>query len=74
MDRLSSIEPCSDCTKETVSEKWQPSWWAPAALAAFVGISRTQDYWHHWEDVCVGAVIGLCTAAMVGGAVQVEST
>lgn len=38
--------------------------WAPAVLAAAVGISRTQDYWHHWEDVCAGAVIGLCTAAL----------
>jgi hypothetical protein len=38
--------------------------WAPAALAAAVGISRTQDYWHHCEDVCAGAVIGLSTAAL----------
>ena len=38
--------------------------WAPAVLATFVGISRTQDYWHHWEDVCVGALIGLSTSAL----------
>lgn len=35
----------------------------PVTLAAYVGISRAQDYWHHWEDVVVGAVIGVATAS-----------
>ena len=30
----------------------------PWFCALFVGLSRIADYWHHWEDVLVGGVIG----------------
>ena len=28
--------------------------------ATFVGITRIDDYWHHWTDVFTGAAIGGC--------------
>lgn len=31
----------------------------PFLLAALVGVSRVDDYWHHWQDVFGGAIIGL---------------
>ena len=31
----------------------------PLLLASLVGISRVDDYRHHWEDVFVGGLIGL---------------
>lgn len=31
----------------------------PILLAALVGVSRVDDYWHHWQDVFAGGVIGL---------------
>ncbi|KAK9676247.1 hypothetical protein RND81_11G064200 [Saponaria officinalis] len=31
----------------------------PLLLAALVGVSRVDDYWHHWTDVFAGALIGL---------------
>jgi len=37
---------------------------APLAFAMYVGLSRIQDYWHHSEDVIVGAIIGLGSAAL----------
>lgn len=30
----------------------------PLLLASLVGISRVDDYRHHWEDVFVGGLIG----------------
>lgn len=30
----------------------------PLLVAALVGVSRVDDYWHHWEDVFGGALIG----------------
>ncbi|KAG0582293.1 hypothetical protein M758_3G048400 [Ceratodon purpureus] len=30
--------------------------------ATFVGVTRIDDYWHHWTDVCTGASIGIVTA------------
>lgn len=31
----------------------------PLLLALWVGLSRLQDYWHHWEDVAAGYALGL---------------
>ncbi|KAF8025214.1 hypothetical protein BT93_F2147 [Corymbia citriodora subsp. variegata] len=35
----------------------------PLLLAALVAISRVDDYWHHWQDVFAGALIGSIIAA-----------
>ncbi|CAN8260629.1 unnamed protein product [Cochlearia groenlandica] len=32
---------------------------APLLFAALVGISRVDDYWHHWQDVFAGGLLGL---------------
>ncbi|KAJ8583313.1 PAP2-domain-containing protein, partial [Rhizopogon salebrosus TDB-379] len=34
----------------------------PFAVAAFVAISRTMDYRHHWHDVLTGSALGLTLA------------
>eukprot|EP00884_Botryococcus_braunii_P005502 jgi/Botrbrau1/14953/Bobra.0018s0056.1 len=31
----------------------------PLCGAIWIGITRLQDYWHHWEDVVVGFFLGL---------------
>ncbi|MFS7996602.1 putative phosphatidate phosphatase [Helianthus anomalus] len=31
----------------------------PYLFAALVGVSRVDDYWHHWTDVFTGMIIGL---------------
>lgn len=32
---------------------------APLLLAALVGVSRVDDYWHHWQDVFAGGLLGI---------------
>ncbi|XXG65460.1 hypothetical protein AAC387_Pa05g3155 [Persea americana] len=34
----------------------------PLLVAALVGISRVDDYWHHWQDVFTGGLIGITVA------------
>ncbi|XP_010681726.2 lipid phosphate phosphatase 2 [Beta vulgaris subsp. vulgaris] len=36
---------------------------SPILLAAMVGVSRVDDYWHHWQDVFAGGLIGLVIAS-----------
>ncbi|CAO1947873.1 unnamed protein product [Urochloa humidicola] len=37
---------------------------APLLLAALVAVSRVDDYWHHWQDVCTGGLLGLTIASI----------
>ncbi|CAA2991870.1 lipid phosphate phosphatase 2-like [Olea europaea subsp. europaea] len=34
----------------------------PILSACLVGVSRVDDYWHHWQDVFAGGVLGLVVA------------
>ncbi|KAL4582495.1 hypothetical protein LXL04_007045 [Taraxacum kok-saghyz] len=34
----------------------------PLLVASLVGISRVDDYWHHWQDVFAGGLIGMTMA------------
>ncbi|XP_020536804.1 lipid phosphate phosphatase 2 isoform X2 [Jatropha curcas] len=34
----------------------------PLLVACLVGISRVDDYWHHWQDVFAGGLLGLVIA------------
>ncbi|KAM0961288.1 hypothetical protein ACFX2I_020582 [Malus domestica] len=35
----------------------------PLLAASLVGISRVDDYWHHWQDVFAGGLLGLVVAS-----------
>ncbi|KAG7981144.1 hypothetical protein I3843_05G217800 [Carya illinoinensis] len=35
----------------------------PILLAALVGVSRVDDYWHHWQDVFAGGLLGMTIAS-----------
>jgi membrane-associated phospholipid phosphatase len=30
-----------------------------------VAVSRVDDYWHHWQDVCTGGVLGTYVGALL---------
>ncbi|XVF71563.1 hypothetical protein PTKIN_Ptkin12aG0048200 [Pterospermum kingtungense] len=34
----------------------------PLLVASLVGVSRVDDYWHHWQDVFTGGLLGLVVA------------
>ncbi|KAJ4709867.1 lipid phosphate phosphatase 2-like [Melia azedarach] len=34
----------------------------PLLAASLVAVSRVSDYWHHWQDVFAGGIIGLAVA------------
>ncbi|RDX65977.1 putative lipid phosphate phosphatase 4, partial [Mucuna pruriens] len=36
----------------------------PLLIAALVGITRVDDYWHHWTDVFAGGIIGLTVSSI----------
>ncbi|KAK9925813.1 hypothetical protein M0R45_023078 [Rubus argutus] len=36
----------------------------PILGAALVGVSRVDDYWHHWQDVFAGGLLGLVIASI----------
>jgi hypothetical protein len=36
----------------------------PLLFAALVGISRVDDYWHHWQDVFAGGLLGLAISTI----------
>nr|GMC94997.1 lipid phosphate phosphatase 2-like isoform X1 [Ipomoea batatas] len=36
--------------------------WLPLLFASLVGISRVDDYWHHWQDVFAGGLLGFVVA------------
>lgn len=31
----------------------------PLLMASLVAVSRVDDYWHHWQDVFAGGLLGL---------------
>lgn len=36
----------------------------PLLAASLVGVSRVDDYWHHWQDVFAGGLLGLVVATI----------
>ncbi|KAK1380761.1 Lipid phosphate phosphatase [Heracleum sosnowskyi] len=36
----------------------------PLLVATLVGVSRVDDYWHHWQDVFAGGLLGLVVATI----------
>lgn len=40
----------------------------PIVAAAMIAVTRTEDYRHHWQDVTVGGLMGLCIGYFVSPA------
>lgn len=36
----------------------------PIILALVIAISRVDDYWHRWQDITVGAIVGITTSSI----------
>ncbi|KAK7276216.1 hypothetical protein RIF29_17352 [Crotalaria pallida] len=36
----------------------------PLLIASLVGVTRVDDYWHHWTDVFAGGIIGLTVSSL----------
>nr|XP_051225311.1 lipid phosphate phosphatase 2-like isoform X1 [Lolium perenne] len=36
----------------------------PLLVAVMVAVSRVDDYWHHWTDVCTGGILGTVVASV----------
>ncbi|MCL7028481.1 hypothetical protein MKW94_004597 [Papaver nudicaule] len=36
----------------------------PLLVASLVGVSRVDDYWHHWQDVFAGSLLGTTVASI----------
>ncbi|KAI3976583.1 hypothetical protein MKX01_008441 [Papaver californicum] len=36
----------------------------PLLVASLVGVSRVDDYWHHWQDVFAGGLLGMTVASI----------
>lgn len=39
-------------------------------LAMYIGYTRVSDYWHHWQDVVVGLLVGTTTAILLHTTLQ----
>ncbi|KAF4350992.1 hypothetical protein F8388_021699 [Cannabis sativa] len=39
----------------------------PLLVASLVAVSRVDDYWHHWQDVFAGSIIGLAVSSFCWG-------
>ncbi|KAK8958975.1 Lipid phosphate phosphatase 2 [Platanthera guangdongensis] len=37
----------------------------PLLCASLVAISRVDDYWHHWQDVSAGGLLGLVVSSVI---------
>ena len=56
--RLVHSEACP-----AAGQLWKlPATAAPWLVALLIGLSRIADYWHHWQDVLVGGLIGNAAA------------
>lgn len=37
----------------------------PLLMASLVAVSRVDDYWHHWQDVFAGGILGLFSTRLL---------